>query len=295
MEVRTMQSRKSILAGFGVLAGSALIAGAAWACVPQASLSASPASGGVGSSITLTGGTYDSAGGPVSIFWDAPTGAPIATTTAGTSAGIRNISVQIQVPANATSGSHIIYATQNDATGQAIPGSPVRAVFRVTDGPAPAAVPVNPQGTTQESQGAAQLAPIPAEAPAPAPAPVAAPVAAPARTPVRTPSRVSTPAPVAAPATPAPAPVVAPVPATETPAPVAVAPVPAPATEIQAPAPVTEATTPAVEPAPATQPASSDNGTSGLVLVGLAILALGLFAVGTGIFVSERKRTRARG
>lgn len=216
-----MRTRKGLVGGFGALAGSALIAGAAWACVPQASLSANPSSGGVGSTVTLTGGTYDAAGGPVSIYWDSPSGAPIATTTVGTAAGVRNISVQITVPADATSGSHIIYATQNDANGQAIPGSPVRAVFRVTDGATPAPAPVNPQGTAPESQGAAGLAPAPAETPAPAPAQVA--------------------------------------------------------------------------PAPASQPASQDSGTSGWVVVGLAVLALGLFAIGTGIFLTERKRSRARG
>ncbi|MEO6120560.1 MAG: hypothetical protein ABIW46_07775, partial [Acidimicrobiales bacterium] len=59
--------------------------------------------------------------------------------------------------------------------------------------------------------------------------------------------------------------------------------------------PVTETPAPAVAPAPATQSASSDSGTSGWVLVGLAVLALGLFAVGSGIFLTERKRTRSRG
>jgi len=282
-----MRHRKGVLAGFGALAGTALIAGTAWACVPQASLSANPTSGGVGSTITLTGGTYDAAGGPVSIYWDSPSGTPIATTTVGTSAGVRNISVQIQVPGNATGGSHIIFATQNDANGQAIPGSPVRTVFRVTDGPAPAPVAVNPQGSVQDAQGAAGLAPAPAETPAPAPA---EPAPAPARTPVRTPARVSTPAP--APVAPAPAPVAAPT--TPAPAPEAVTPAPAPEVAPAPVAPAPEPVAPAVEPAPA-QPASSDSGTSGWVVAGLAVLALGVLAVGTGIFVTERKRSRARG
>jgi len=285
-----MHTRKRVLGGFGVLAGSAVIAGAAWACVPQASLSAAPGTGNVGSTVTLTGGTYDAAGGPVSIWWDTVGGTPIATTTVGTAAGTRNISVQITVPANATTGSHIIFATQNDANGVAIPGSPVRAVFRVADGTAPAPVPVNPQGATEDAQGAASLAPAPAATSAPAVAAPAPAVAAPAPAPARTPARVTTPAPAvvtpAPAAVPAPAAEVAPAPAVAAPAPVVT---PAPA----APAPVTPA--PAVEAAPTQAASSDDSGTSGWVLAGLAILAFGLFAVGSGIFLTERKRSRARG
>ncbi|MGH9156494.1 MAG: hypothetical protein ACRD1K_11815 [Acidimicrobiales bacterium] len=284
-----MRTRKGVLAGFGALAAGVLIGGAAFACTPQASLRANPTSGAAGSTITASGGTFDAAGGPVKVWFDGAGRTQIGSATVNAD---RTFSVQVVIPATATGGTHIISATQSDAQGQPIAGSPVNTTFRV-DGPIPAAGPANVQGSAPEdAQGAAALAPAPVTEATPAAAPVAAPVAA--RAPARTPARVATPAPAAAPAVaPAPAPVAV------TPAP-AVAPAPevVPAPAVVAPAPPVQAPAPAVQPAPAAQQAqqsSDDGGTSGLVLAGLAVLALGLFAVGTGIFVTERKRSRARG
>ncbi|MDP9419171.1 MAG: hypothetical protein M3P53_03325, partial [Actinomycetota bacterium] len=67
----------------------------------------------------------------------------------------------------------------------------------------------------------------------------------------------------------------------------------APAAAAPAPTPEQEAFRPAT---PVTQPLSPasdrDRGTSAWVLIPLALLALGSFAIGTGIFVNERKRVR---
>jgi len=279
-----MKTRKGVLAGFGALAAGVLIGGAAWACTPQASLRANPTAGTAGSTITMSGGTFDASGGPIKIWFDGAGRTQIGTATVNAD---RTFSAQVVVPASAGAGTHIISATQSDANGQPIAGSPVNTTFRV-EGPAAApSAPANLQGSApQDAQGAEALAPISEAAPAvqAAPAPAAAPVA----TPVRTPARVTTPAPAVATPAPAPAPAaeVAPAPAVATPAPV-VTPAPAPA-----PAPVTPA--PAVEAAPAPAASSDDSGSSGWVVAGLAILAFGLFAVGGGIFLTERKRSRAR-
>jgi hypothetical protein len=196
MEGRSMRTRKGVLAGFGALAAGVLIGGAAWACVPQASLRANPTAGTAGSTITMTGGTYDAAGGPVTLWFGGAGRTQIGTASVNAD---RTFSVEVTIPASAAAGTHIISATQSDANGQPIAGSPVNTTFRV-EGPAPAAAPpANVQGSApQDAQGAAGLAPAPAAEPAAvsAPAPATAPAPAPARTPaVRTPARVTTPAP----------------------------------------------------------------------------------------------------
>lgn len=269
-----------MLGGFGALAAVVLIGGAAFACTPQAGLKSNPTSGPVGTNMTLSGSTFDASGGPVKIYWDGA-----GRTLLGTAAvaADRTFTIQVSVPEGASSGTHIVSATQTDANGQPIAGSPVNTTFRV-EGPAPvAAAPSNVQTVPEDAQGAAGLAPAPAVVAAPAPAASPAPVAS-----RRTATAARTAPVAAAPVTPAPA--------AATPAPVVETPAPAPA----APAVVTPAPAPVATPAPAVdaapaQPAASDNGgTSGWVLVPLALLALGLFSVGTGIFLTERKRTRAK-
>jgi len=281
MEMHSTKSRRGLLAAAGAVAAGVLIGGAAWACTPQAGLRGNVTSGAPGSTITLTGSTFDAAGSPVTLYWDGVRGTQIGTATV---TAARTFSAQITVPENATAGTHIVSATQKDALGQPIAGSPVNMTFRVDGGTvAPAPTP-NVQGQPEEAQGAVGLAPAPAPqaAPAPAPAPVAAPVPVVVRPRVTAPAATPAPAAAAAPAV-APAPVAAPAPAPEvvTPAPAVVA-------------PAIEDATPAPEAAPATPTANEDSGSSGWVLSGLALLAVGLFAVGTGIFLSERKKTRAK-
>ena len=246
--------RRKLFTGLGALAALVLVGAAtAWACVPQPRVSANPAQGPTGTRVTVRGTTWDPNNGAVKIYWD---GDFQGQAPVGTD---RAFNFTLTVPANATGGGHVIKATQAGTAG-----SPANTTFRVTGAPT-AQRPSNLQGTPQDARTDA-LRPAPAQAAQ---------------------SRAGTPAGQAAqgagggPAAPA-GQAGAQAPAT------ASAPGTAPA--------VQPAGSEAFRPAPARQPASATaparNNGMGWLLVPLALLALGFFAVGTGIFLTERKRVR---
>ena len=262
------------MGGVAVLAMVVLVGSAAWACTPQAGIKGSPSSGTAGTKVTITGSTFDPAGGPVKVWWGGSGRELLGEINVSST---RAFTFTFEVPSSANGGAHIVAATQNDANGNPVAGSPANMTFRVDGAPAAAPAASVVQGVPDETS---VLEPTPATADAPAAA--AAPAPAAARATRTAPAPV--PAPAAAPAaaaTAAPAPVVA---ATE-PAP---APVAAPAEAFRTPAPVAEPAVAAVDPA------RSESGTSGWLLAGLAVLALGSLAVGTGIVLTERKRVHAK-
>ena len=272
IDTRSRTARRGTVGGLAVLGVLVLLGAAAWACTPQASLRATPGSGTVGTKITLTGSSFDSAGQPVKIWWGGA-GKTLVATAAVTAS--RSITATFAVP-DAPGGVHVIAATQLDANGQPVAGSPVNTTFKV-EGAAPAAAPSNVQAPPAE-ETVVEPAPVAAVASEPAPAPAAAPAPAPAPAP-RTrvaPAQPTAAAPAAAATAPAAAPVV--------PAPAVEAALPAPAA-VAAPTPA-----PAVDNAPATARrsvmVSMDTGDSGgspvlaIALVGVGlVLALGASAV----------------
>ena len=278
MDRRRGVARGSLLAAIGASAALLLVAGTSWACTPLATIKSSAASGAIGTKLTITGSTFDGSGQPVKVWWDGAGKQLMGT--AQVNPATRSFSVAFEVPPS-SGGSHIIAATQNDAAGQPIAGSPVNTLFRV-DGAAPQAVASNlqadPENTVNEPVSA--VAPAAQETAAPAPA-AATPAPAPR---VRVaPAQSSRPAAASAPAPVAPAPTPAAAPA---PAPVAVA----------APAP---AVTPAPDVAPATAPArrsvmvSMAGDSNGSPALAIALVGVGLvLALGASAVVLAGRRER---
>ncbi|MDP9389371.1 MAG: hypothetical protein M3Q48_16000, partial [Actinomycetota bacterium] len=149
----------------GVLATLALIGGVAWACVPQARVTATPKSGAVGTEVTLSGTSFDASGGPVKVWWDGSGGRLLGTATVKAD---RTFSFSFKVPDGASGGSHVVATTQSDANGQPIAGSPVNTTFRV-DGAAPAQ-PARSDLQGEPDNSVVEPAPAPDSVATPAPA-----------------------------------------------------------------------------------------------------------------------------
>ena len=274
-------ARRGALGGIGLLGVLVLLGAAAWACVPQASIKATPPSGQAGTKITLTGSSFASDGQPVKVWWGGP-GKQLVGTAPVTSTG--SFSMTFEAPASAA-GAHIISATQTDAAGQPLPGSPVNTTFTMAGTAAPA--PENVQGAPESAPAVIEPVPAPAAAPAPAEAaPTAAPAprAAPARVrvaPAQSPTRAVAP--------------VAPAPAAPVPAPVEdTSSAPAAAATEATPAP---AVIPAPESAPATAPArrsvmvSMANDSGGSPVLAIALVGIGLvLALGASALVLAGRR-----
>lgn len=266
MRVR-LASKAKIFGGLGVLASVAFVSAVtAFACVPGAKITPGPTSGPAGTKITVTGATFDPAGSPVKVYWDGTRGTLMGTVAVQAD---RSFTISFDVPATATGGTHIISATQLDASGRAY--NPVNATFAVA-GTRPA--------NASNLQGFAVPEPQPdgATTGAPARATVGR-SAAPAAT-----SNTATAAGGARSAAPA---------TSNTPAATANQPVTGPA-----PAPATEAAvTPFKAPTPTPESAAvadqpAGNRAPAWLLVPLGLMALGFLGAGTGIFLADRKRVR---
>lgn len=250
-----------MVASAALLGAMTLLAATSWACTPQASLRVTPGAGAPGTTVSVTGSTFDAAGQPVKIFWGGASGTQVATASVNAS---RSFTASFVVPQSA-GGVFIVSATQKGADGNYIAGSPVNTTFRIEGPAAGAAAATNlqsdPENTVTEPAPAVEAAPVQSATPAPATPRVR--VATSARS-------------TAAPAAPAPAPAVETAPAaTPTPAP-AVEPAPAAA------APAAPATEPARRSVMVSMAGDGSDGSPalaiGLVGVGL-LLALGASAV----------------
>lgn len=119
------------------LVGPALVAfaAAAWACIPVATLTATPALVKPGETVTVTGSFYGKKS-PVLLRFGALDGPVVATVTPDKSSGI--ISAAFAVPADTKPGSYVIVATQEAVRGETTWGVPSRALVTVAgDGGAP--------------------------------------------------------------------------------------------------------------------------------------------------------------
>ncbi|MGH9177419.1 MAG: hypothetical protein ACRD0N_02535, partial [Acidimicrobiales bacterium] len=154
----------------------ALVGAAAWACTPQANLRSTPTSGPIGTKITVTGSSFDPAGGQVRVYWGGASGTQVATATVGSN---RGFTASFNVP-DVAGGTHIIAATQY-TNGQPIAGSPVNMTFKVEGSP-PVVAATNlqaepEQGSVLEPVGEPAIAtptagaPVALATPTPAPAP----------------------------------------------------------------------------------------------------------------------------
>ena len=278
-----MQSKRRplYLMAFGALAVPLVAASIAYACGALASLSVNTQSADSGTTVTGMGRNFSNAHGgapsaePVVLHFNTRTG-PVLWSGRPDASG--SVEFSFQVP-RVAAGSYTVIATQNNADGVAVGGTPARASLTV-------AGPVSEAIAAEAAAPAEPAAAAPAAAPAPAAVATPAPAAAPAtpRVRVAAPARTVAAAPAAAPAVAAaPAPVAAPAPAVEaTPAPVAApAPVVAPAPEVA----------PAAAPARRSVMVSMSGGSDGSPALAIALVGVGLvLALGASALVLAGRR-----
>ena len=127
-------------------------AAAAFACTSLATLDAPAAAAPVGSNVAVSGASFSArAGTPVIIHWGSASGPEVARTVPDASG---RISTEFAVP-KAEPGFHVLVATQLDAEGKAVYGTPARASFAVAgpDGATPTGPAVAPPPVSTPSSG----------------------------------------------------------------------------------------------------------------------------------------------
>lgn len=151
--MRTARKTVSAVAGLAAFVGLSFAA-VAYACTSLATLNTSAPAGNPGGNVTVSGagfassqaaaaapGAAPTAASPVVLHWDGVAG-PELGRVAADRAG--NISAPIAIPQNATAGNHVIVATQQNAKGQTVGGTPARAPFQVNGPNGQAATPQQP-------------------------------------------------------------------------------------------------------------------------------------------------------
>jgi hypothetical protein len=126
------------IAGLGAAFGAVLLAASAWACVPVATLNATPQNVKPGDTVTVTGASYNSPN-PVMLHWGALNGPVVAQLTPSSGA----IGGTFTVPADAAPGNYVVVATQDIVPGVQDWGVPSRVLISVvgTDKPVLGATP----------------------------------------------------------------------------------------------------------------------------------------------------------
>jgi len=160
------RKRALLLVALGLIAVPLSMAAVAYACTAVATLSNSPGAASAGSTVTVSGkgfGNHDpsvaSSNGPAEIHLGSLSGPVLATASpSGTDKGF---SVQMTVPPGTPAGDTFIVATQQQADGRPVFGTPARQAFTVM--PSSAAQSPTPSAV---ASGAASAAP-PAAAPQP--------------------------------------------------------------------------------------------------------------------------------
>ena len=130
--MRSSLKKLGIAAAIG---GGALLvpAAVAWACLPVASLTSTPASAQAGQSITVNGNEFYGSN-PVQIHFNALDGPVLATFTPNDNG---SFSGAVTLPSNAPTGPAVLIATEAAATatsptGGSSPGVPARTVVQIT-------------------------------------------------------------------------------------------------------------------------------------------------------------------
>jgi len=152
---------RAMASGIVALTAAAVTGAAAFGCTALATISSATAAAPVGNSVALTGSSFSgaAAAAPVIFHWNGVNGPEVARATPN-AAG--DVSTNFTVP-KADAGYHTIVATQQNAKGEAVYGTPARQSFQVVgpDGRAPAAPavaqpPASPT-TSSDSSGVAAL------------------------------------------------------------------------------------------------------------------------------------------
>ncbi|MDQ6607891.1 MAG: hypothetical protein M3Z06_15275 [Actinomycetota bacterium] len=142
-----ISKRATLLFSLGALAIPLGVAATAYACTSVATLSDSPGAVAAGSTVTVTGafyGAHDPAdattAGPVEIRLGRVDGPVMAT--ASPSGPDRSFSVQVTVPPSAGAGQTFLTATQENADGTPVYGTPARQTLMVSAPAAPVFGPI---------------------------------------------------------------------------------------------------------------------------------------------------------
>ena len=274
--------RSGLLGMAGALVVAVVLVAPAFACTELANLSVSPASGGAGTAVTVSGTQFLS-DRPVTVHWGGSSGALLASATTD---GAGSFAATITVPAGVTAATPAqIFAVQTGSGSRAVPvefNKQAPAAAPVVQ-PAPATAPAP---TVQAAPAPAAQAPVAQAAPAAAaPAPARTAPQAPARQPVAAPAAAAASAPAAATAAPAPAaaPVAAPVPQVVDRGELQAIQQPVPAQPVV----VSDA-------AAMGGPRTIEQGTPLWVVVPLVLVGLTLFAAASAVVVHEVRARRVR-
>lgn len=145
-------SRKLVTSGLFTAIALVVLAAAAWACVPVASLQVSPTEAAPGDTLTVTGRFYNE--NPVQLRWDGLDGRVLATITPDN----RAIAGTITVPRSAEPGNYVLVATQDAVADRTTWGIPSRALVTVVgEGGAPVmGAPVGGDVTTERAPALVQ-------------------------------------------------------------------------------------------------------------------------------------------
>jgi hypothetical protein len=120
-------SRRLGMVGLASAACVVIVAAAAWACIPVATLNASPAQVRAGEQVTLTGAEYG-AKSPVVIHFNALDGPVLASITPDKDGFIRGT---VGIPADVGPGNYVLVATQEAVRGETTWGVPSRTLVSV--------------------------------------------------------------------------------------------------------------------------------------------------------------------
>lgn len=118
-------SRKLIRTGLFAAVAVVAMAATAWACVPVATLQASPSEAAPGDEITITGRFYNE--NAVTLHWNGLDGPVLGTITPEN----RLIDGTVRVPRSAEPGNYTVVATQERADGATTWGIPSRVLVTV--------------------------------------------------------------------------------------------------------------------------------------------------------------------
>ncbi len=118
--------RRWAIAGFAAAAAGVVLVASAWACVPVATLNATPSAAKPGETVTFSGASYNSPK-PVVFHWGAIDG-PVLTQVTPEGGVIRGSFV---IPADAKAGNYVVVATQEAVPGTQTWGVPARVLISV--------------------------------------------------------------------------------------------------------------------------------------------------------------------
>ncbi|MEO6121181.1 MAG: hypothetical protein ABIW46_07435 [Acidimicrobiales bacterium] len=139
---------RTMVSGLVVVAAATVSGAAAFGCTALATIDAGAAVAPVGSAVAVTGSSFSgaAAAAPVIFHWNGANGPEVARATADASG---NVSANFTVP-KADAGYYTLVATQQNAKGEAVYGTPARQSFQV----------LGPDGQVATSPAASQQPPV---------------------------------------------------------------------------------------------------------------------------------------